>query len=158
MIGPPPTPVKNNFRSDFNRNQDPMPDLVLASSSRYRQMLLQKLGLPFTSASPNIDETPQPSETPQALTARLAEAKARALAERYPAHLIIGSDQVATIDSHILGKPRTAERACEQLRMASGRVVEFLTGLCLLDTRTGVSHTVVDTFRVHFRLLTDKQI
>lgn len=135
-----------------------MPHLVLASSSRYRQALLGKLGLPFTAASPDIDESPLPGETPRALVERLAAAKARALTTRFPHHLIIGSDQVACLDERILGKPGTGAAACEQLRLASGRSVEFLTGLCLLDSASGVEHTLTEPFQVHFRTLTETQI
>jgi MAF protein len=135
-----------------------MPDVVLASSSRYRQTVLAKLGLPFTAAAPDIDESPLPGEAPHALVARLAAAKARALAARFPNHLIIGSDQVAVLDGRMLGKPGTEPAAREQLRIASGRCVEFLTGLCLLDSASGSEHLVVEPFRVHFRTLTETQI
>jgi len=135
-----------------------MPDLVLASSSRYRQMLLHKLGLPFEAASPDIDESPLPGEPPHALVRRLAIAKAQALAGRFPNHLIIGSDQVACVEGRILGKPGSAETACGQLRLASGRSVELLTGLCLLDSSSGAFDVTVEPFRVHFRTLTETQI
>lgn len=135
-----------------------MPDLVLASSSPYRQALLERLGLPFVCASPNIDETPQPAESPTALTRRLAIAKARALAERFPNHLIIGSDQVACIDQRLLGKPGNATNAREQLRRASGRRVEFYTGLCLLNSGDDTLQALVEPFTVHFRVLSEEQI
>jgi len=135
-----------------------MPHLVLASSSRYRQMLLGKLDLPFEAAAPDIDESSLPGEQPRALVHRLAIAKAQALTDRFPNHLIIGSDQVACLDGHILGKPGTAERACEQLRLASGRSVEFLTGLCLLNSATQTFEAAVESFRVHFRTLSEMQI
>lgn len=135
-----------------------MPDLVLASSSPYRQALLEKLGLPFVCASPNIDETPLANESPAELTSRLATAKARALADRFPRHLIIGSDQVACIDLQILGKPGSAANAAAQLKLASGRRVEFFTGLCLLDSASGETQTRVEGFTVHFRPLSDQQI
>jgi MAF protein len=135
-----------------------MPDLVLASSSPYRQSLLRKLGLPFICASPDIDETAPPGETPTALTRRLAIAKTQALADRFPHHLIIGSDQVACIDGQILGKPGTAAKAAAQLQLASGRTVEFFTGLCLLDSANGSHQTTVEVFTVHFRTLSDRQI
>jgi MAF protein len=135
-----------------------MPHLVLASSSRYRQALLGKLGLPFAAAAPDIDESPLPGETPRALVERLAAAKARALATRFPHHLIIGSDQVACLDDRVLGKPGTEAAAREQLRLASGRSVEFLTGLCLLDSASGIERTLTEPFRVHFRTLTETQI
>ena len=94
--------------------------LVLASTSPYRQELLTRLGLPFETASPDIDETRHPDEDPEAFVKRLSLEKAKAVAEKYPDALIIGSDQVATIDDTILGKPGTHERAMQQLMAASG--------------------------------------
>lgn len=135
-----------------------MPALVLASSSPYRRALLQKLGLPFTCASPDINETPLPGEDAHALTTRLAEQKTRALASRYPQALIIGSDQVCTHQGLILGKGGNREGAIKQLMLLNGQKVSFLTGLCLLNSSTGQSHTLVDTFKVHFRQLSQAQI
>jgi len=136
----------------------PAPRLLLASSSVYRRQLLEKLGLTFDSASPDIDETPLPDETPTALVQRLAEQKAKALATSHPETLIIGSDQVATLEQHILTKPHTHERAVEQLRLSSGRKVQFLTGLCLYNSSTQHSQVILETFNVHFRPLNDGQI
>lgn len=135
-----------------------MQPLVLASTSRYRRELLERLQLPFESAPPHTDETPGTDEPAERLVRRLAEAKARALAGSHPQHLIIGSDQVATLDGRIIGKPHTTANACAQLRAASGRSVTFLTGLCLLNSQTG--HCQVDCipFTVHFRPLSDAQI
>lgn len=135
-----------------------MPSIVLASSSPYRRALLEKLGLPFISASPSIDETPIAGETPQALVARLAAEKTLALASYYLNSWIIGSDQVAHLDGAILGKPGNKENAFAQLRACSGRRVEFLTGLCLLDCASGHSQTIVEPFAVVFRKLSDAQI
>lgn len=130
-----------------------MPSLVLASSSPYRRELLARLRLPFTWGAPSIDETSQPGESAQALVARLAEQKARALAARNPNHLIIGSDQVATLDGQILGKPHDLPRAQAQLMAASGRSVTFLTGLALLNSANGECQIDVVPFTVHFRIL-----
>ncbi|MET0380017.1 MAG: nucleoside triphosphate pyrophosphatase [Spongiibacteraceae bacterium] len=135
-----------------------MPELVLASSSPYRQALLKKLGLSFVCASPDIDETPRPGESPVELTRRLAAAKAHALADRFPHHLIIGSDQAACIDRQVLGKPGSAANAISQLKLASGRRVEFFTGLCLLNSVNNKNQVLVDRFTVHFRKLSDQQI
>jgi septum formation protein len=135
-----------------------MPPLVLASSSIYRRALLDKLGLPFIAESPSIDETPLPNESAEALVQRLALAKTTALAEKYPAHLIIGSDQVASLDGRILGKPGNLANAFEQLRACSGRRVIFLTGLTLLDSRNRHSTTVLEPFGVSFRQLNEAQI
>lgn len=135
-----------------------MTPLVLASSSPYRQALLAKLGLPFTAATPAVDESARAGESAAALVERLACAKAAALAERFPHHLIIGSDQVAGLDGEILGKPGHFDAARRQLQAASGRRVTFFTGLCLLDTRDGTRHSLVEPFSVVFRPLSDAQI
>lgn len=130
--------------------------LVLASSSRYRRALLEQLRLPFVCASPDIDETPQPDEAVTDLVARLALAKARALAARFPDALIIGSDQACSLDGRILGKPGDASRARAQLQACSGRRVTFHTGLVLYDTRSDTWQREVDTYAVQFRgLATD---
>lgn len=133
--------------------------LLLASSSPYRKALLARLGLPFITASPELDETPLPGERAEALAWRLAAAKARAMADAWPDHLIIGSDQTAALDDgRILGKPGNHERACEQLSWCSGRSVCFYTGLSLLDSSNGEQHTLVEPFRVHFRTLSPQTI
>jgi septum formation protein len=134
------------------------PELVLASTSPYRRSLLERLGLPFATAAPDVDEAALPDETPPDLVTRLAEAKARALAHAHPGALIIGSDQVAAMDDAVLGKPGNRERAIAQLGRASGRVLTFYTGLCLLNTGTGRCQTVCEPFRVHFRRLSPAQI
>lgn len=135
-----------------------MTQLVLASTSPFRKALLEKLGMPFITAAPDVDETPQPDESATDLVQRLAVAKARALAESYPAHLIIGSDQVCVIDGKITGKPHTEEKACAQLRQASGHSVIFYTGLALFDSRNNNLKVICEPFSVDFRLLTDEEI
>lgn len=132
--------------------------LILASSSPYRRELLQRLRLPFDCASPDIDESPLPGETAEQLVRRLAQSKARALAQRYPAHLIIGSDQAAVNGSRILGKPHDIGRATEQLKAASGKSVSFLTGLCLLNSQSGNAQVDCVPFTVHFRELDEARI
>ncbi|MCP1624492.1 Maf family protein [Pseudomonas nitroreducens] len=132
--------------------------LILASSSPYRRELLHRLRLPFESASPDIDETPLPGENAEQLVRRLAESKARALAQHYPAHLIIGSDQAAVNGRRILGKPHDLERATEQLKDASGKSVSFLTGLCLLNSQSGEARIDCVPFTVHFRDLDEARI
>lgn len=139
-------------------DQTPPADLVLGSTSPFRQALLQRLGLPFTVDAPDVDESQQPGETPKALVLRLAEAKARAVARRHPTALIIGSDQVACIDDQILGKPGTRAKAAEQLRASVGRAVTFYTGLCLLNAASGRAQLACEPFRVHFRQLSEAQI
>jgi len=132
--------------------------LVLASSSRYRRELLARLNLPFEAASPDIDESASSGETPTALVQRLSLEKAAALRTRFSHHLIIGSDQVAVCDGAVLTKPGTAERAQEQLRQQSGRTVEFLTGLALLNSESGVHHLDIAVTRVTFRTLSEAEI
>jgi MAF protein len=132
--------------------------LVLASTSPYRQELLTRLGLPFETASPEVDETRHADEDPEELVKRLSLEKAKAVAKEYPDALIIGSDQVATLGDMILGKPGTHERAMQQLKAASGHSVTFLTGLSLYDSASGRSHTVCEPFRVDFRNLTEEEI
>lgn len=132
--------------------------LVLASSSPYRADLLKRLGLPFETRSPDIDEAPLPGEPPEHLVARLAQAKARTVGATFPKALVIGSDQVAVLDQRILGKPGNHEQAAQQLRAAAGREVVFYTGLCLFNTATGHVNTIVEPFRVQFRPLTGEQI
>jgi MAF protein len=119
---------------------------------------LERLGLSFTTAAPDIDERRRPGESPQVLVLRLAEAKARAIAPMYPNALVIGSDQVACIEDDVLGKPGDRSNAIAQLERASGRIVVFQTGLCLLDTANGHAQTLVESYRVHFRRLDRRQI
>lgn len=135
-----------------------MLSLVLGSSSRYRKQLLDKLGLPFTQDSPDIDETPQADESAAALVERLAVDKAKALADKHPNSLIIGSDQVATFSGRIIGKPHTKDNAKSQLMQFSGQSVTFLTGLCLYNSQTGEHQSSVEPFNVHFKALTERQI
>lgn len=113
----------------------PLPRLILASGSAYRKELLGRLRLPFEAISPDIDESALPGEAPSDTALRLAVAKAEALASSAGAALIIGSDQVATLDGVHIGKPGSHEAALAQLRMMRGREVLFHTALCLLDTR-----------------------
>jgi len=132
--------------------------LILASSSRYRAALLERLGLPFRTVVPDVDETPDDDETPADLVARLAAMKAEAGARGATDALVIGSDQVAELDGGILGKPGTAERARAQLAALSGREVVFHTGLCLFDTRDRSRQLTVVQTPVRFRRLGEDQI
>jgi septum formation protein len=130
---------------------------TLASTSPFRKELLQRLGIPFTTAAPDIDETPLANESAEALVRRLSESKARAVASTRRG-LIIGSDQVATTGNNLLGKPGTHARALEQLRSLSGKRVTFHTGLCLLNTGTDTALLDVVPFSVKFRQLDQDQI
>lgn len=132
--------------------------LVLASSSRYRRQLLDKLQLPYVACSPNTDETPHPHETAEPLVRRLASQKALALSAQFPANLIIGSDQVATLENRILGKPGGHPKAVEQLQLMQGKTVKFITGLALLNSLSGKLQCIIDTYSVTFRPLTIEEI
>ncbi|GGB38153.1 Maf-like protein [Oceanisphaera marina] len=135
-----------------------MAQLILASSSAYRQQLLHKLKLNFISMSPEIDETALPGETASDLVQRLAEQKARAVALRYPHGLIIGSDQVCVNQGTILGKPGTLANAKAQLLAASGQRLTFYTGLAVFDAANDQMRTLVEPFSVVFRTLSEAQI
>ena len=132
--------------------------LLLASSSVYRRDLLSRLRLPFSCSSPDIDESHRPAESALELVKRLSLEKAQALAASHPAHLIIGSDQVAVLNEQIIGKPHTFDKARQQLLNASGASVTFLTGLTLLNSQTGHCQTDCVPFTVHMRALTSEQI
>ncbi|MBP0601505.1 septum formation inhibitor Maf [Aeromonas sanarellii] len=132
--------------------------LILASTSRYRKALLEKLGLRFQCASPEVDETSRPRETADTLVRRLAHAKASAIARQHDQGLIIGSDQVCVCDGRILGKPGTVENAVAQLMLAQGRSVIFYTGLCVINAANGHAEQLVEPFTVHFRSLDEAAI
>ena len=131
--------------------------LVLASSSPYRRALLERLCLSFTIAAPHVDESALPGETPAATALRLSEWKARAVADGSPGALIIGSDQVASLEGRPVGKPGNHDAALGQLRAMRGRTVEFHTALCLLDTRSGAIQVDNVPTLVQFRHFTDEQ-
>jgi len=135
----------------------PLP-LVLASTSPFRKELLNRLQIPFDTYAPQVDETPQPQESPTDLVRRLAELKARAAQTLYSQALIIGSDQVAVLGDKIFGKPDSHAQAVEQLAAISGNPLDFLTGLCLFNTRDNRIHVDMIRFRVQFRPLTPIQI
>jgi septum formation protein len=135
-----------------------MQQLVLASSSVSRQALLRRLALPFDVANPGIDETPLPGEQPGQTAARLALAKAQAVAPRFPGALLIGSDQVAECDGMVIGKPGNHQRALIQLRTMRGKRVSFCTGLCLLNAKTGHHQSALATNIATFRDCSDDEI
>jgi len=131
--------------------------LILASTSRYRRELLERLGLPFNIARPEVDESPLAGETAPDLARRLARAKASAIAAQHPEATIIGSDQVAALGSEFLGKPGTRENALAQLSALSGRQAVFHTAVCLL--RGGEPPCeAMDTTVLRFRKLTAAEI
>ncbi len=132
--------------------------VVLGSTSRYRRELLSRLNIPFEVASPEVDETPLPGEAPRELALRLALAKARAVAARFPGAAVIGSDQVADLDGEPLGKPGTHDRAVVQLQRMRGRTVVFQTALAVVCQDTGFEQADLAAVKVRFRDLTDAEI
>lgn len=135
-----------------------MKPLLLASSSKHRKSVLQKLNLSFITAAPNIDECPAIDENPRQLALRLAEEKAHALASLYPNHIIIGSDQVASLENQIIGKPMNRQCSIRQLKHQSGKSVNFYTSLCVLNSENNQFYTDIDMTTVQFRELTEQQI
>ncbi len=134
------------------------PPLYLASTSVYRRALLQKLTTQFNCVKPEVDESPLPDETAEALVKRLALAKAKAVAATLSAGLVIGSDQVAVFQGEILGKPHTVANAEAQLRRFSGQAVTFLTGLTVVNAATGKVQQAIEPFVVYFRELSEAEI
>lgn len=134
------------------------PALILASTSRYRRELLERLRIPFTCVSPEVDETPLPGERPADLACRLALAKAQAVAAQYPHAVVIGSDQVADVDGLAVGKPGNHANATAQLRSMSGRAITFQTAVAVVYANTGFAQTALAPVEVVFRDLSDAQI
>ena len=132
--------------------------LILGSTSVYRRELLSRLRIPFEVVSPEVDETPHPSETPQQLACRLAMAKARAVAARHPASVVIGSDQVADLDGEPLGKPHTHDRAVAQLQRMRGKIVIFQTAVAVVCQETQFAQMDLAQVKVTFRDLSDGEI
>ena len=132
--------------------------LVLASTSSFRRDLLAKLQITFIQDSPQTDETPLTNETAPQLAQRLAIAKAQALIHKYPQHLIIGSDQVATFAGQLIGKPLTHDNAIQQLVLFSGQCVDFYTGLCVFNSQTKNTQHIVEKLSVYFSNLSHAQI
>jgi len=133
-----------------------MPQLILASTSRYRQELLARLRLPFDAVAPDVDEAALPGEAPAALAERLALAKARAVAARFPGAVVIGSDQVADLDGEAIGKPGTHDAAALQLRRMSGQTVTFQTAVAIVAP--GLAAIERAEVRVRVRALSDAAI
>jgi len=134
------------------------PRLILASTSRYRRELLERLRLPFEARAPAVDETPLPGETPAALAERLALAKAQALAFHAPDAIVIGADQVADVDGVAVGKPGDHARAAAQLRAMSGRTIVFQTGVAVVRAANGFAQVARVPVTVRFRALSDEEI
>lgn len=138
-------------------NELPAP-LILASTSPFRRELLARLNLTFQTCKPDIDESPIDGESAESMVERLAIAKARDARRHYDSGLVIGSDQVCVIDHDILGKPGDYDNAMQQLTRASGKVVRFLTAVCLYDIKNDRQQSLVEPFEVKFRQLTEHQI
>lgn len=136
----------------------PAPRLILASSSRFRQQLLQRLGLEFIAVSPAVDECALLGEGPETLARRLAEAKARRVGLDYPDALVIGSDQVAVLDGRLVGKPGSHAAAAAQLTAAAGQTILFYTALCLLNVAANRLQSDIVPYRVTFRQLSAENI
>ena len=132
--------------------------LVLGSRSPSRRSLLERLSIPFLVVDPDIDESPREGETPDALVRRLSEQKARAVGARVGTGLVIGSDQIALLDDTVLGKPGDHASNVAQLAMASGRWLEFRTGVAVLDTANGRLQSDVIPFAVRFKSLTASDV
>jgi len=132
--------------------------LILGSTSRYRRELLQRLQIPFEVLTPDVDETPLPGEKPSVLAARLALAKAHAVADAAPDAVVIGSDQVADLHGQPLGKPGTHERAVAQLRQMRGQTVIFQTAVAVVCKESGFEQSSLAAVKVTFRDLTDDEI
>lgn len=132
--------------------------LILASSSEFRRELLQKLQIPFSSISPRVDETPFENEKPHETALRLAQDKARKIGTEYPHAVVIGCDQVATLDGEQLGKPLNHANATKQLQSMRGREVTFHSALCLYNAATGNMQAEVVPYIVRFRNLSDEKI
>ena len=135
-----------------------IPQLILGSTSRYRRELLERLCIPFQVAAPDVDETPLPQEAPRKLAERLALSKAKAVADKYPQAVVIGSDQVADLDGQSLGKPGPHEKAVLQLRLMRGQTVVFQTAVAVVCRASGFEQTSLAAVRVRFRDLTDDEI
>jgi len=132
--------------------------LILGSTSPYRRDLLARLRIPFDVIAPDVDETPQSTETPKQLACRLAMAKARAVAAQFPACVVIGSDQVADLDGQPLGKPGDHARATAQLQQMRGKTVVFQTAVAVVCQETGFAQMDLAQVKVKFRELSDTEI
>jgi len=132
--------------------------VILGSSSSYRKELLSRLQIPFETEAPNVDETPHPLESPKDLALRLALAKARAVAQKHPEAVVIGSDQVADLDGIPLGKPGNHTNAVLQLQKMRGKTVIFQTALSVICLASGYERTDLAAVKVQFRDLSDAEI
>ncbi|MCY7294068.1 Maf family protein [Alteromonas sp. a30] len=135
-----------------------LPPVILASESKYKRAVLEKLHIAFSCCAPNIDESALENESPDKLVTRLAKEKALTIAKQHPHALIIAADQVASFNSHILGKPNNEENALKQLSLFSSNRVDFINGLALYDPRTQEVYQLCETFSVQFRSLSQQEL
>jgi len=135
-----------------------LPKIILASTSPFRKALLNKLKLPFTTESPEIDETPLPNESVVEMVNRLSRTKAQAIAKHHPDAIVIASDQSATYQGQPVGKPHNYQNATQQLRQFSGETILFNTGLVVFDGRTQKTYQTLDVTKVSFRTLSKADI
>ncbi len=149
----------SNFYTYANLLEEPrVIKLVLASTSQSRKMLLKNLQIPFECMASNIDEIPLENESPESLVQRLAKEKAEVVANQFSEALIIGADTIGILNHTILSKPLTEENAIEQLQIMSGKTITFLTGLCVLNSKTNEKQIDIDTFDVTFKMLSNEKI
>lgn len=132
--------------------------LILASTSVYRRQLLDRLGLPFMTVAPGVEEAPTPQHTPLERAQNLALAKATAVAREHPAATVIGADQVAVCKGELLEKPGSAERCREQLRWLSAAAATFHTAVAVVQVERAQTLQFLDTTTVYFRALSDAEI
>lgn len=136
----------------------PMPSIVLASTSPFRKVLLEKLHLEFLQDKPLIDESSLSGESPKDMVVRLAKAKAEKFQNQYPQHIIIASDQSAVFAGQPIGKPADKTDAIKQLNQFSGQTITFYTAMCVINTQSKQTFEYVDTTQVHFRTLSTEVI
>ena len=132
--------------------------VILASSSKFRKQLLDKLNISFKCISPDIDEKRLKNEAVKDYVKRLSIEKASKIACSNQKSIIIGSDEVADLKGRIIGKPITKKNAKKQLRMLSGNKVVFRTGLCVLNSETGKYYASVNNYNIFFKDLDDNII
>lgn len=138
--------------------QSDLPNITLASTSIFRKQLLEKLGLTFTTAKPNVNETPLPNESVTDMVNRLSLAKAEEIARNTNNNIIIASDQSAVFNHQPIGKPHSYDKAFQQLNNFSGKTIEFLTGLVVIDQTHQETYQSLDTTKVFFRKLSHQDI
>lgn len=139
-------------------SESPLRRLILASSSKYRKILLQRFGIAFDCQAPDVDESAQKNETPAELVKRLSGRKASAVAKQHPRAIVIGSDQLAVFEGRIVGKPGHHKAALKQLLSFSGKCVEFLTAVNVTCLETGFCEDFTDHTQVHFRTLDPEEV